>query len=277
MNPILLLALFALALGSLGMMFNPTDRGYDTGLYEAQDGKEWIAKGGGPGVSLFRFGQTETDGSTYDPAAWFMGGGNSSHPLGDAAGLELGSNNWMSFYFRSNCADGSKTPRGLYLRHYIAGTGGGEAGRFFTTCEAVVPSEVDGAQISLSFGTSGVASGLGVAVRSTLQLPNRAQAMGSIAAHMAEIWLDGASADPTGSTVCSLHRDIVDDATHSTTYRKVVKTWLDLTCGTAAVSDPTQMFTTGITVATMAALLSCAIQVRINGTLYWIPVATAIH
>jgi hypothetical protein len=101
--------------------------------------------------------------------------------------------------------------------------------------------------------------------------------MGTIAAHMAEIFCDGTTSDASGSTVCALHRDIVDDATHSTTVRKVVKTWLDLTCGTSAVSDPTQMFTTGITVATMAAALSAAIRITVNGTSYWIPCATAIH
>lgn len=258
-------------------MPNPTDQGYNAGLYEAQDAAEWIAKGGGPGVSLFRFGQTEKDGSAYDPAAWFMGGGNSTNPIGGASGLDTVGRNWLSFYMRSANANASDTPRGIYLRHYIVGAGGGEAARFFTTCEASIASDIDGAQISLSFGTSGVATGLGVAVRATLQLPNRAQAQGTVAALMAEIWLDGSTADPTGSTVCALFRGIVDDATHSTTYRKVVKTLLDLTCGTAAVSDPTQMFTTGITVATMAAALSAALHVTINGVDYWIPVATAIH
>jgi hypothetical protein len=124
-----------------------------------------------------------------------LGSGTSSDPyVDDTAGTKI-----MSFY--TDCGATSGDSRGLYLRHYITGAaGGGEAARLFTTVSNVAGATAHGAHISLSFGTTGSITGLGVAGRNTLHVPNGALTGGTYAALQAEIYSDGSSSDISGAT-----------------------------------------------------------------------------
>lgn len=98
--------------------------------------------------------------------------------------------------------------RGVYMRLYMTGAGGGgEAARIFTTVEDVAASTAHGAHISLNFGTSGTVTGQGIAGRNTLHIPTTALASNvTMAALQAEIYSDGSTSDPGGSTILSFLR-----------------------------------------------------------------------
>lgn len=98
--------------------------------------------------------------------------------------------------------------RGIYDRLYITGAGGGgEALRAFTTVEDVVAATAHGAHISLNFNDTGSVSGLGVAARATLHIPDDAAwAPGTIAALQAELFSDGDASDTDGATEVSFLR-----------------------------------------------------------------------
>jgi hypothetical protein len=146
----------------------------------------------------FRFA---VDWSNADINAANTGGGlikagTSSAPVTeDTANMKF-----ISLYFDNGATSGDN--RGMYLRLYLTGTGGGgEAARIFTTANNVTVGTAHGAHISLNFGTTGKLTGLGVAMRATLHIPNQAMAGGgNYAAVQAEIWSDGANSDPAGMT-----------------------------------------------------------------------------
>lgn len=177
--------------------------------------------------------------------------------------------NAIEFYFTDAAASG--TIRGNYTRLKLTGGAGGEAGRFFCTVENNAPVDtVNGAHNSLSFGASaGNVTGLGNAQRCTLHIPNRSLT-GTTSAVMAEIFCDGASSDLGGVT--SFFRaaaagtqggiDKFDDKGYAFSFQ-------GLTAGAAHV------FRTGITAATMNAACTAALRIRIGGTDYFIPLATA--
>jgi hypothetical protein len=117
---------------------------------------------------------------------------------------------FMKFYVENTATSGDN--RGMYLRQYLSGTGsGGEALRVFSTCNDVVCGTVHGAHISLNFGSTGSVTGLGVAARCTLHVPNDASwDPGTIAAIQAEIYSDGANSDTDGATEVSFIRVVND-------------------------------------------------------------------
>lgn len=102
--------------------------------------------------------------------------------------------------------------RAIYNRLYINGAGGGgESLRSFTTVNNVAAATAHGAHISLNFGTTGTVTGQGIATRSTLHLKNAALTGNvTMAALQAEIYSDGASSDPGGSTKLSYLRCVND-------------------------------------------------------------------
>lgn len=117
---------------------------------------------------------------------------------------------FLAFYFDNGATSGDN--RGVYLRQYLTGAGGGgEAARIFTTVEDVAGGTVHGAHISLNFGTSGTLTGLGVAVRGTLHIGQSSSwSGGSCAALQAEIYSDHADADPAGMTSLACIRVVND-------------------------------------------------------------------
>lgn len=116
--------------------------------------------------------------------------------------------NFLQYYVKNTATSGDN--RGLYLRQYLSGAGsGGDCARIFSTVSDVAAATVTGAHISLSFGTTGSITGLGVASRNTLHIPNSSLAAGTYAATQSELYCDGASSDIV-STTTAFHRYIAD-------------------------------------------------------------------
>ena len=118
---------------------------------------------------------------------------------------------FFQIYVENTATSGDN--RGIYLRQYLAGAGGGgEALRCFTTIDAVAAGTAHGAHISLNFvstSNSGRLTGLGVAMRATLHIPDDASwTGGTLAAIQAEIYSDGSASDPDGLTELSYIRCI---------------------------------------------------------------------
>lgn len=118
---------------------------------------------------------------------------------------------FMQYYLESSATSGDN--RAKYLRLYLSGAGGGgEAFRGFTTVSAACTT-AHGSHISLNFAgdTTGSLSGLGVAVRGTLHIPDDASwTSGTLAALQAEIYSDGDHSDTDGCTEVSFIRIIND-------------------------------------------------------------------
>jgi hypothetical protein len=164
--------------------------------------------------------------------------------------------------------------RGLYLRQYLTGAGGGgEALRTFSTINAA-GATAHGAHISLNFGSSGSLSGLGVAGRNTLHIPDNASwTGGTLSALQAEIYSDGAASDPDGLTELSFLR-IINDG-HASGKADVdddgyLMSLQGLSAGAAHI------FATGLTAATVQGNLTASLRIHIGSTDYYIPLATAI-
>jgi len=107
---------------------------------------------------------------------------------------------FLQYYLETTATSGDN--RAMYLRLYLSGAGaGGEAARIFTTINDVACGTAHGAHISLNFADSGELSGLGVASRNTLHIPDDAGwTGGNLSPLMAEIYSDGAASDPDGVT-----------------------------------------------------------------------------
>ena len=114
------------------------------------------------------------------------------------------------FEYRLENTATSGDNRGLYLRLYLGGAGGGgEAARIFTTVNDVAAGTAHGAHISLNFASTGTVTGTGVAMRATLHLPDVALTSNvTMAAVQAEIYSDGSDSDPGGSTLLSYFRAV---------------------------------------------------------------------
>jgi len=180
---------------------------------------------------------------------------------------------FMSMYFDDGATSGDA--RGMYLRLYVSGAGGGgEALRVFTTVENVAGATAHGAHISLNFGATGTITGQGIASRNTLHLPDVALSSNvTMSAVQAEIYSDGDDSDPGGSTILSYFRavnggnangqsDVDDDA--------VFFDVQGLTAGGA------KTFTTGLTGSTVVGNMTASFKILVGTTTYYIPLATAI-
>ena len=131
-------------------------------------------------------------------------GDSSDRIVEDTANMKF-----LAFYFDNGATSGDN--RGMYLRLYLTGAGGGgEAMRIFTDVENVAGGTAHGAHISIKFGTTGSITGLGVASRNTIHIPSAAMSGGTYAATQAEIYSDGASSDISGVTEYSFIRVVND-------------------------------------------------------------------
>lgn len=150
-------------------------------------GKTYIIRQGSDKVIL---------GNDPANASLLLGAGTSTNKMTTADA----SKNFMEFRLENTATSGDN--RGMYLREYLAGAGGGgEALRAFTTISDVAAGTAHGAHISLNFADTGTVTGLGVAMRATLHIANQATQAGTLAAIQAEIWSDGATSDPAGSNL----------------------------------------------------------------------------
>ena len=164
-----------------------------------------------------RIVQTNANGITSDTPLVLAG--NSTTRLKTSSA----NTKFLQYYFENTATSGDN--RAMYLRLYLSGAGsGGEAARIFTTINDVAGGTAHGAHISLNFGSTGELTGLGVAVRGTLHVPDDAGwTGGTLSAIQAEIYADGTASDPDGITELSFIRvvngghtngkaDVEDDA-----------------------------------------------------------------
>jgi hypothetical protein len=221
-------------------------------------------------MGVTNFDQIKLDAlSAGDPSALLFGAGTSAAPATTAEADK----NFLEFRVKNTATSGDN--RGLYLREYIAGAGGGgEALRVFTTVDDVAGATAHGMHCSLNFDTSGSVTGQGIAGRFTLHMPATALAASNVtySAIQAEIWSDAATSDPAGNLLSAIRivnggnatgaADVDDDCA-----------LFDLQGWTAASGN---MFVTGLTEATIAGNLSAALRVRIGAVTYYIPLADAL-
>jgi hypothetical protein len=206
-----------------------------------------VVRGGGISTGAIQFGED------VDTIALYAGGGTNASPLATSTADK------NHFDYRTQSTATSGTSRGIYHRHYMAFDG--ECARFFGTQNGTSTGGTHGIHASLSFGTSGVASGLGAAVRATLQIPNRTVTLGTVAGLQAEVWMDGTSSNPT-ATCLSIIRGVVDGG-DATAQNKVTHV-MDLANLGAAIF------------ANQAAWsVSKVLKIRVNGTDYYLPLSTA--
>jgi hypothetical protein len=144
-------------------------------------------------------------GKTNSSALLHGAGTSSSKVTTSTAGAKF-----LSYYLANSAASGDN--RGMYLRLYLTGGGGGEAARIFTSLSSAAGT-AHGAHISLNFSAGSQITGLGVAARCTLHIPNAASGSGTLAAVQAEIYSDGASSDPAGATMSAFR--VVNDGNAS--------------------------------------------------------------
>lgn len=206
----------------------------------------------------------DTYGGTVRTAAVLHGSGSSSAPTTTATANK----NFLGYWVKNTATSGDN--RGLYLRQYLSGAGAsGDALRIFNTVDNVVAASAHGAHISLNFGTSGRVTGQGIANRSTLHLPSTALPASNVtySAVQAEIWSDAATSDPSGNLLSFFRAVNGGDAT-----------------GGADVDDDVALFDiSGVTIAsgnmvaesTTEANYSHSVRVRINGTNYYMMLASA--
>lgn len=180
---------------------------------------------------------------------------------------------FVSMYFDNGATSGDN--RGMYLRLYLTGAGGGgEALRVFTTVENVAAGTAHGAHISLNFGTSGTVTGQGIAMRSTLHLPNTALSSNvTMSAVQAEIYSDGANSDPGGSTKLSFFRAINDGNTDGKADVDDDMYFFDIQ-GLTAGAD--HVYATSLTAGTVNAACTEALRILVGANVRYIPLATAI-
>lgn len=162
-----------------------------------------------------------------------------------------------------------------HVRLFLTGAGGGgHALRAITTVNNVAGATAHGAHVSLGFGTSGSVATKGVAGRFTLHMPSTALGAGTVpyAVIEGEVYSDAATSDPAGNYVSILRALNAGNATGMADVDDDCAL-LDLVGWTAASGN---MLETGLTAATVNAACTVALRIRIAGTDYWLPVATAI-
>lgn len=181
---------------------------------------------------------------------------------------------FLSFYVENTATSGDN--RGIYLREYLSGAGGGgEAARIFTTVNGVAAGTAHGAHISLNFAkpssTTGSVTGQGIALRATLHLADDATAIGGyLFAAQSEIYADGDNSSTTDiATVTrhAIHRFVVDGDT--TARAKVQNVFAFDNLGSTALANAgTGANSAGAAGGGVAAKV---IRVLVNGTAYYMP------
>lgn len=142
---------------------------------------------GGKGI---QFGQTAI-------AALLHGGGTSSSRLTTTSAGK----NFLGYWVEGSAATGDT--RGLYMRLYLSGAGGGEAVRAYTTAAAAgvaTGGTANGLHASLSINASSSISGAGNAIRATLDAAADTRTLGGT---LAAIQADSNVA--TGNTLPATH------------------------------------------------------------------------
>jgi hypothetical protein len=196
--------------------------------------------------------------------ALLMGAGNSTTKVS----VTNADKNFLSFYLENKATSG--TNRGMYLREYISGAGGGgEAARIFTTVNDVAADTVHGSHTSLNFASTGTVTGQGIASRNTLHLADQTLATNvTLSAVEAEIWCDGTASDPGDALFLSFFR--VNLGGNAEGVAKVIdstKAVLFDIQGIAASADGTN----GLFRTNAPSTLAASLKVLVGSTLYYLP------
>lgn len=178
------------------------DQSYQDINYKEQGGLHQVISADG---YLDIYGKMALGGTTPATGSIYGGAGSSSSKVSSSEADK----NFLEFRFQNSATSGDN--RGIYLRLYLTGAGGGgEALRAFTTVQDVAAGTAHGAHISLNFGDTGTVTGQGIAGRNTLHMPDVALTSNvTMAALQAEIYADGSDTDPGGSTILSFIRTAV--------------------------------------------------------------------
>jgi hypothetical protein len=208
-------------------------------------GYEFVATGNGFGVTEIKSGKR------------IMSFGTSTAPVSTS---EAGKN-FIQNYVKSTATSGGT--RAVYNRLYISGAGqSGESLRSFTTVDNVAAATAHGAHISLSLGATGSVTGLGVAGRHTIHVPN-ALSGGTYSATQSEIYGDGASSSVAGATEFSFHRYVVDGS------NAAVKATVD-TAGYLFSIQGLSVASGKLFQANTAGAASHALRIKVGATPYYI-------
>lgn len=170
---------------------------------------------------------------------------------------------------------GASDSRGMYLRLAFDGehaSAGGEALRAFSMVNENIGT-AHGAHISLGFkdeAGGSECSGLGVAVRGTLHIPNKASwaPTGTYAAGMFEIYSDGTASDPAGMTELSVLR--LCNSGHSTGAADVdTDAYLFSVQGFTAAADLTKVITTA-SLSELNTGGTIGLRIKVGSDVYWL-------
>lgn len=172
----------------------------------------------------------------------------------------------LSFYIAT--ADTADSNRVAYMRLSLTGVaGGGEALRAFCTVATTNTASpaARGIHASVSVAGSGQVSGEAMAAKATLHVPNKALT-GTVSALCAEVYTDGDSAAPPASH--GIFRATVGPAAN-TTANALIKNFFYVDVPTACVGNLAAKLLVSNAEVTTAS--TAGLQVRVQGTQYWIP------
>ena len=212
----------------------------------------------------FFIGQGDEDDppSLRKPDALALNIGDSTYPIKSSV-----SGNAVNL--RSSFSHTSGDARAAYIRLTLTGSSGGEAIRAFTNVNASLTT-ARGAHISLNFGSSGAVSGLATALSATLHIPNTGTVTGNVAAIEAQAWLDsGDDDDVSMATEHGLIRCTVSgDSGNAAAVTNLLHVSVDDNCvGNKAAA----LMVCNADVTGGGGAASGGLQVRVEGTNYWIP------
>lgn len=241
------------------------DTGYDVKFFGATSGAYMLWDESADGLLLAGNARIDLSSCTVN-ATNTDGGvlkcGTSVAPVTeDTANMKF-----MSMYFDNGATSGDN--RGMYLRLYLTGAGGGgESFRAFTSVTDVAAATAHGAHISLSLGATGSCTGQGTGVRATCHIPDVAMTGGTYSAGLSEFYADGSSSDISGTTLHAIHRFIsAGDNTGKATVQNVFS--FEGLGSTALANAGTGANSAGAAGGGVAAKV---IKVKVDGTDYWMP------
>lgn len=159
---------------------------------------------------------------------------------------------------------------GVYFRSYIRTAGiSADAFRAYGTVLDVAAGTVRGAHISLSFGSTGTVTGLGVALECTLHIANQATQAGTLAALKLAIESDGATSDPNGAQLSYIRFDNQGN----TTGDDDVDTDAYLFDIQGHATGTGTLFQTVTTAYTLGEITN-SLKIRVGGTVYHVLLST---
>ena len=212
------------------------------------------------GASRLNFSSVNIAAANTD-GGLIKGGTEATKIVEDTADMKF-----ISFYFDNGATSGDN--RGIYNRLYLSGAGGGgESFRTMTSIDDVAAGTAHGAHLTLNFEATGSCTGLGVASRNTLHIPNAAMTGGTYASTMAEIFSDGTSSDPAAVTELSFLRFVNDGHSNGITDVDDKAFLFTLAGGTLGSGN--------VMAAKTASAVSHGLRVKIHGITYYVMLSDA--